>query len=133
MTELNGRNRAEAAHQIRDAAISGYLVVLVNAGAAMGLAAARFDRGLLVEDDAGAADRIAPHLDEMPVRRRSIRRVVLAHRGDDDPVVRDYASQRDRVEQLWRGGRASVTRAAPGAKARIFRSAAMRHGVMPRS
>ncbi len=69
MAELDRRHRAHLLDEVGDAAIRARLVIVPDAGAVIGLAPARLDRGLLAEHDAGAAHRVAAEMHELPVGR----------------------------------------------------------------
>ena len=101
MAELHGRHAAELLHEIRDAPVLRDLVVAIKASAFVRFAPAVLDRRLFIEDDACAADRVTAHMDDVPVGRRAVRGLVLAHRRDDDAVARRDALQRERFEQFW--------------------------------
>jgi hypothetical protein len=99
MTELDRRHRAHLLDEVGDAAIRARLVIVPDAGAMIGLAPTRLDRGLLAEHDAGAAHRVAAEMHELPVGRAAIDRNVLTHRRHHDAIARGDATQRDRREQ----------------------------------
>jgi hypothetical protein len=102
MTDLDGRHRAHLPDEVSDAAIRLHLVRVPDAGAVIGLAPACLHRGFLAEHDAGAADRVAAEVHQLPVGRRALDRGVLAHRRDHDAVARGDAAQGDRCEQQGR-------------------------------
>src|SRR5437868_12437111 len=88
MAELDRWHAAELLHELCDPRKFGNLVVAVKTGALVGLAAAVLDRCLLVENDPGATDRVAAHMHDVPVSRRTMQRLVLAHRRNHDAVAR---------------------------------------------
>jgi len=55
------------------------MLVAVEAGAFVSLAAAGFDGGLIAKDDACASDSKLPEVHEVPVRRPAVDRAILAH------------------------------------------------------
>src|SRR5262249_60861629 len=81
MTELDARHCAKILQEIGDAAIAADMLVGIHAGAMVGATAARLDRGLLAEDEAGAADGKLPEVHEMPVGQVAVDGKVLRHRA----------------------------------------------------
>ena len=77
-------------------------------GVAVGDAAVLGHRRRLDEHEAGAAEREAAEMDEMPVGGVAVDRRVLAHRRDDDAVLERQCAERERAEQGRWHGEASV-------------------------
>ena len=63
-------------------------------------AAFRRDRGRFGEHQAGAADRAAAEMDEVPVVGEAVRARVLAHRRHEDAIGERDAADRQRIEQM---------------------------------
>ena len=58
------------------------------------------DRRRLGEDEAGAADRAAAEMHQVPVVREAVLARILAHRRDDDAVAKLDSAQAERRKQV---------------------------------
>ena len=92
MAELDGAERALVAQKVGDPAPRPRLRVGVDTGTAIGLAGTLVHRGLLDEDDAGAAHRELAEMNEVPIAGLAVDRQVLRHRRHDDAVARRHAA-----------------------------------------
>ena len=75
------------------------VVVGIHAGAFGRDPPDRIDVGHLAHHQPGAAEREAAEMHQVPVVRRAVGRIVLAHRRDHDPVGKREPAQRDRGKQ----------------------------------
>ena len=75
------------------------VVVGIHAGAFRRNPPDRSDVGHLAHHQPGAAEREAAEMHQVPIVRRPIVGVVLAHRRDDDPIGQSEPAQRDGREQ----------------------------------
>ena len=80
-------------HEIDDALPGRLVLGLVGAGAAGRDAALGRDAGHLGVDEAGAALGALAEMDEVPVGRAAVHRLVLRHRRDDDAVLQLQVAQ----------------------------------------
>ena len=87
MAELDRRHRALPRDEACDARERIALVVVPQAEAMLGDAAARLDMGRLDANDAGAADRARGEMGEVPVVGEPVGCRILAHRRHHDAVA----------------------------------------------
>ena len=59
--------------------------------------------GCLGQNEAGATNRAAPEMNEMPVVRESVAARILTHRRDEHPIRKRQISNRERIKQAGHG------------------------------
>src|SRR5438552_11156084 len=64
--------------------------------------------GCLSQDQAGATNRAAPEMNEMPVVRESVAARILTHRRDKHPISKRQISNRERIKQAGHGQRSVI-------------------------
>src|SRR5262245_22889646 len=99
MTELDCRERALAANEIGNPAVSANMIVRIDPGAFIGFAATLLHRCFFGENDARAAYRVFPEVHEMPVCRAAAHRLVLAHRRNNDAIAGKNPPEGNRLKE----------------------------------
>jgi hypothetical protein len=88
------------ARPVDDRLDGGFVVVAVEAEAALGDAAVALDVGRLEAEQAGARHRQHAVVDLVPGLGAAVDRRVLAHRRDDDAIGERHAAELDGREEL---------------------------------
>ena len=92
---------AVAVHELDDTAPGRDMLGLVHSRAARRDAPLPAHVRHLRHDEAGAAERAAAEMDEMPIVDRAVLGRVLAHGGDDDAVLQHELAQAEGREHGW--------------------------------
>src|SRR5262245_55556575 len=110
MGQLDAGKCAIGVMEVGDALQPGNMGVVIDAGAAMGDAAAPRHAGGLDENRCRAAEHQPSMMDEVPVLHMAVDRLVLAHRRHDDAV-----SELAAAKPQWREQKRSRHRGRGGA------------------